>query len=114
MKAKRISVDNPVDDPVDLTELIEVGVDRLDDPDERLERVVEHPDGWYWIALDGRQQFGPYETVEAVLADMDTFDAEPDSGETLAETERELGLADWIDPETGSLAEDTRIRIEDH
>ena len=29
--------------------------------DERLARVVEHPDGWYWVAPDGHQQFGPFE-----------------------------------------------------
>jgi hypothetical protein len=81
--------------------------------DERLSRVVEHPDGWYWIALDGHQQFGPFDSMEAVLADMEPGDAAPDAGQTLQETERVLGLGDWIDPETGELAEDTRMRIED-
>jgi hypothetical protein len=32
----------------------------------------------------------------------------------LGETERVMGLADWIDPETGTLAEDTPVRLEDH
>ena len=82
--------------------------------DERLARVVEHPDGWYWQAPDGHQQFGPFESIEAVLADMDMADAGPDTGQTLGETERVLGLADWIDPETGTLAEDTPVRLEDH
>jgi hypothetical protein len=86
--------------------------------DERLDRVVEHPDGWYWIAPDGHQQFGPFDSMEAVLADMDTRDGEPDagpdSGQTLAATERALGQLDWIDPETGALAEDTHLRAEDH
>ena len=82
--------------------------------DERLARVVEHPDGWYWVAPDGHQQFGPFESMEAVLADMDIADAGPDAGQTLAETERVMGLADWIDPETGTLAEDTPVRLEDH
>ena len=82
--------------------------------DERLARVVEHPDGWYWVAPDGHQQFGPFESMEAVLADMDIADAGPDNGQTLGETERVLGLAGWIDPETGTLAEDTPVRLEDH
>ena len=82
--------------------------------DERLARVVEHPDGWYWIAPDGHQQFGPFESMEAVLADMDIADAGPDAGQTLAETERVMGLSDWIDPDTGTLAEDTPVRLEDH
>ena len=82
--------------------------------DERLARVVEHPDGWYWVAPDGHQQFGPFESMEAVLADMDIADASPDAGQTLAETERVMGLSDWIDPDTGTLAEDTPVRLEDH
>jgi hypothetical protein len=82
--------------------------------DERLARVVEHPDGWYWLAPDGHQQFGPFESMEAVLADMDIADASPDAGQTLAETERVMGLSDWIDPDTGTLAEDTPVRLEDH
>ena len=82
--------------------------------DERLARVVEHPDGWYWLAPDGHQQFGPFESMEAVLADMDMADAGPDAGQTLAETERVMGLSDWIDPDTVTLAEDTPVRLEDH
>lgn len=81
---------------------------------ERLDRIVEHPDGWYWVAPDGHQQFGPFGSMEAVIADMETRDAGPDTGQTLNETERELGQLDWIDPETGSLAEDTHLRAEDH
>lgn len=82
--------------------------------DERMSQVVEHPDGWYWIAPDGHQQFGPFESVEAVLADMEATDAAPDSVEALAETERVMGLADWIDPDTGTLAEDSQVRLEEH
>jgi hypothetical protein len=52
--------------------------------------------------------------MEVVLADMDIADAGPDTGQTLGETERVMGLADWIDPETGTLAEDTPVRLEDH
>ena len=37
-----------------------------------------------------------------------------DLGESLLEAERELGLADWVDPDTGEPAEDTHTRIEDH
>jgi hypothetical protein len=54
--------------------------------------------------------------MQRILADMDVADADagPDTGQTLAETERVMGLADWIDPETGTLAEDTPVRLEDH
>lgn len=83
--------------------------------DERLERIVDHPDGYCWIALDGHQQFGPFDTVEEALADMEVdeadFEAAPPS---LEEAEDALGIADWIDPETGAPAEDTHTRLEDH
>jgi len=68
--------------------------------------IVERPDGWYWLAAGGRQQFGPFETMAVALADRDAGDeSAPAEGESLVEAEAELGLADWIDPETGALAE---------
>jgi hypothetical protein len=78
--------------------------------------LVQHPDGWYWLAPDGRNQFGPFATAEEALADM-TAAADDDvvePGETLQEAEEELGLSDWVDPDTGTLAEGTNTRIEDH
>ena len=68
--------------------------------------VLERPDGWYWLTPDARQQFGPFGSQAEALADRDRGDEEaPAEGETLGEAEAELGLADWIDPETGALAE---------
>lgn len=82
--------------------------------DERLLRVYRRPDGFHWLAPDGRQEFGPFDTLADALADMD--DAEDDSvdrGDGLIEAEQEFGLAGWNDPETGEPAEDTSTRIED-
>ena len=42
----------------------------------------------------------------------DESDYEP--GETLAEAENELGISDWIDPDTGAPAEEGAPHIEDH
>ena len=68
--------------------------------------VVLRPDGYHWIALDGRQEFGPFETREAATADRDASDENgPSPGETLQEAEDEIGMADWIDPETGQPSE---------
>ena len=39
--------------------------------DERLARVIERPDGFHWIDETGHQEFGPFETLEETLADMD-------------------------------------------
>jgi len=70
------------------------------------EPISHHPDGFYWQTVDGKQAFGPFATYEDALADMhggDPDDLEP--GESLQEAEAEIGIADWIDPDTGSPAE---------
>ena len=81
-------------------------------PDEELLRVDEtaaimvRPDGYYWQAEDSRQEIGPFASVEQALADMAEADGEaPEPGETLQEAEDEIGIADWIDPDTGDPAE---------
>ena len=68
--------------------------------------IVLRPDGYHWVAPDGRQEFGPFETLEEAAADRDASDEEgPSPGESLAEAEDEIGIAGWIDPETGQPAE---------
>ncbi len=37
-----------------------------------------------------------------------------ESGETLEEAEAEIGIADWIDPDTGEPAEEQWTRTEEH
>ena len=69
-------------------------------------RLSERPDGWYWAAPDGHQEFGPFGSRELAQADRDRFDEQAVSeGETVQEAEREIGIADWIDAETGEPAE---------
>lgn len=68
--------------------------------------IVGRPDGYHWIAPDGRQEFGPFETLEAARAFVDEFDEDAlEPAETLQEAEGDIGVADWIDPETGEPAE---------
>lgn len=71
------------------------------------ERIVSRPDGYHWLAADGRQEFGPYETIEEARAEMNASadDLDTTAGETLFEAESEIGIADWIDPDTGDPAE---------
>ncbi|MFZ2652428.1 MAG: hypothetical protein WA210_20195 [Burkholderiaceae bacterium] len=77
--------------------------------------LIQHPDGWYWLADEGNQQFGPFASAADALADMNAAsDDLLEPGETLEEAEDELGVAGWVDPETGELAEETHARIEDH
>lgn len=69
--------------------------------------VMLRPDGYHWQSADGKQEFGPFESLEAALADMELAAGEDgaEPGETLQEAEDELGVSDWVDPDTGELAE---------
>ncbi len=84
------------------------GAARVIEPaaDDSTAPPVQRPDGWYWIAPDGRQEFGPFDSAAEARADRDRYDEQaPVPGETLEEAEQEIGIADWIDPETGEPAE---------
>lgn len=73
---------------------------------DNVEQIMSRPDGYYWRAPGRKQEFGPFASLEEALADMQSLDEEsPAPGETLQEAESELGIADWIDPENGELAE---------
>ena len=80
--------------------------------DERLERIVDHPDGYCWIALDGHQQFGPFDTVEEALADMEVdeadFEAAPPSLEEAEDAERSIHQ---LDPAVASGGRDRKRRV---
>lgn len=68
--------------------------------------ILEHPDGYYWQTADGRQQFGPFESFEAARENRDAdSDESLAPGETLHAIEDEIGMASWLDAETGAPAE---------
>ncbi len=80
-------------------------------------KVVERPDGCYWLDEDTGAEFGPFRTVAEALADANASEDEElalEPGGTLHEIEEEIGMADWIDPETGAPAEGYSPHIEDH
>ncbi len=69
-------------------------------------RIVEHPDGYYWLGPDANAEFGPFESRTAARADRDRYNEElPSEGETMQEAECEIGVNEWIDAETGAPAE---------
>jgi hypothetical protein len=75
--------------------------------------VLERPDGFYWEA-DGELR-GPYATLAEAEADMLSGGAaEVADADALPEAESELGISEWIDPDTGGPAEDSIPRLEDH
>jgi hypothetical protein len=81
-------------------------------------RILERPDGFYWESKRTQEMRGPFASRAEAEADLlaggaadDEFDPE---AETLQEAESELGISDWIDPDTGGPAEDNVPHIEDH
>jgi hypothetical protein len=78
-------------------------------------RIIERPDGFFWLDPECDKLFGPFDTLAQAVEDME-YNAESnyETDETVEEAERELGLANWVDTETGELAEDTLTRIEEH
>jgi hypothetical protein len=62
------------------------------------EGLVEHPDGWYWTAPDGHQQFGPFESLADARRDRERGSEESvDEAEVEREAERELGIDDALE-----------------
>ena len=76
---------------------------------------IERPDGVYWQSRAGGKEYGPFRTLAEAQADAEAFEvSEFEPGESVAEAEAEIGIADWVDPETGAPAEESVPRIEDH
>lgn len=78
-------------------------------PDYDRARVVERPDGFYWQDKQTGEMYGPFATLLEAVEDMQERDGDGEGyeeGETLEEAESEIGMSDWIDPETGQPAED--------
>ena len=74
--------------------------------DEMKSRLVERPDGFYWQEELSTKLYGPFPTVMEALQDMQyREDSDYEEGETLQEAEAEIGISDWVDPETGLPAE---------
>lgn len=62
--------------------------------DERLLRIRERPDGYHWVDFEGRQEFGPFESLEDALADMDGPVEEPiEQSEALEVAEQGQAMA---------------------
>lgn len=78
-------------------------------------RIVQRADGFYREKTGG-EAVGPYATLAEAEADLLADGAAEDleAGESLQEAESELGISEWIDPDTGGPAEDNVPRLEDH
>ncbi len=87
-----------------------------DAPREEDERgkIIERPDGFYWQAKGDGKEYGPFATLAEAEASMQADgDTGFEPGESLEEAESEIGIAEWIDPDTGVPAEESVPRIDD-
>ena len=82
--------------------------------DDDRTRIIERRDGFYWQDTEDGEQYGPFATLAEAIADMESAAEDEDAGEPLEEAEDEIGIANWIDPETGQPAEEFVPRLEDH
>jgi hypothetical protein len=77
-------------------------------------RVSERSGGFYWVSEDRKREYGPFATLLEAVQDMAVpVEETPEPGESLEEAEAEIGVSDWIDPDTGEPAEDG-TRLEEH
>jgi hypothetical protein len=82
-------------------------------PDYDASRLFERPDGFYWKAKGETREYGPFGTLLAAVQDMQGLDGEgPEPWATVEQAEADLGIADWIDPETGEPAEEGGVHVE--
>jgi hypothetical protein len=78
-------------------------------------RITERPTGFFWEAKEGGREYGPFATLLAAVLDMQAADESAiEPGESLAEAESEIGIAEFVDPDTGEPAEEERPRLEEH
>jgi len=79
------------------------------------DRVIKRSDGYYWESKEKGETYGPFPTLVEAEADMLSGGGdEYESSDTLQQAESELGISEWIDPDSGVPAEDNIPRLEDH
>ena len=78
-------------------------------------RIIERPDGFYWQDKKSAHEYGPFRTQQEAEEDME-FGAgsESEDGGPPLGAEDEIGIADWIDPDTGEPAEESIPHIDDN
>ncbi len=78
-------------------------------------RFIERPNGVYWRASGSTTEYGPFATLAEAEADAEgREDPTFQPTESVAEAEAEIGISEWIDPDTGVPAEESVPRLEDH
>ena len=76
--------------------------------------LIERPDGFYWQDKSSDKMHGPFPSRVKAMEDMQyQEDSNYEEGETLEEAEAEIGMANWIDPDTGEPAEGSTLHLND-
>ncbi len=77
-------------------------------------QVIERPDGFYWQDKLTGKESGPFPTLLEAVQDMQgQNDDSIEEGESLEDAEEEIGISNWIDPETGEPAEGLTPHLSD-
>jgi len=77
-------------------------------------RIIERADGFYWQDKVTDELCGPFPTLVEAMQDMqDQEDTSYQESESLAEAEADIGISNWVDPETGDAAEGLQLHISD-
>jgi hypothetical protein len=77
-------------------------------------QVIERPDGFYWQDKPNGKEYGPFATLLEAEQDMEgQGESQYEEGESLEDAEEEIGIANWIDPETGEPAEGPTPHLSD-
>jgi hypothetical protein len=72
------------------------------------DRVVARPDGYYWVADDGEQEFGPYPTAaQALTAANEAIETTVEEEQALQDAEAEIGVAERQDHDVVEVDEQT-------
>lgn len=84
-------------------------------PDYDKTRVIERPNGFYWQSKEGGKEFGPFASLIEAIQDMQYKEEDAVETEiTVEEAEASIGIAEWINPETGEPGEEGAPRLEEH
>ena len=78
-------------------------------------RVIERPDGFYWQDKPSGKEYGPFPTLLEAMQDLQGQNDNDgyEEGESLEDAEAEIGISDWIDPDTGEPAEGASPHLSD-
>jgi hypothetical protein len=72
------------------------------------DRIAARPDGYYWVADDGEQEFGPFATAALALAAAnEVIETKVEETQALQDAEAEIGVAERQDRDIVEVDDET-------